>query len=178
LAEILALWHGQLVKLSLGTALAFFVAGCGLIPGLSSGGSGGSSSSGSGGSSSTPGGTNCGTDPETGAVLCLGNSACPGLTIDTEVYPGCGFRIAGSAVDIECSCNGFLCPLGATSCDDAKTKLMNENYGVVCAQASGGSCVQGMPVASSSSSGGSSTCDPTCRDECAGEPTCLQQCGC
>jgi hypothetical protein len=84
-------------------------------------------------------------------------------------------------LDIECSCSGMLCPLGATSCSDATAKLADQNYGVVCAQVSAGTCLQGTPVANSSSatsSSGGGTCDTVCRDECAGEPTCLQGCGC
>jgi hypothetical protein len=156
------------------------VAGCGLVPSIGSGGGTGGSTTAGTGATTTVGGTECGVDPETSATLCLGNNACPGVTIDTEVYPGCGFRINGTAVDIECSCSGFLCPLGATSCGDATTKLAADNVGVVCAQVSAGTCTQGTPVASSStsSSSGSGTCDTTCRDECGGEPTCLQQCGC
>jgi hypothetical protein len=172
------------VKILLAAAsfgLSFGVLGCGIIPGLgTTDGSGSSAGNGGSSSSGTPGGTECGTDPETSAVLCLLNSVCPGLTIDSEVYPGCGFR-PGNLVDIECSCSGMLCPLGATSCSDAQAKLADQNYGVVCAQVSAGTCLQGTPVAgssSASSSSGGSTCDTVCRDECAGEPTCIQGCGC
>ena len=171
------------MKILVLAALAASVLGCGLIQALEGGGgTGGSTATGAGGVSATPGGVDCGTDPETSAVLCLGNTLCPGLMIDQEVYPGCGFRVAGATIDIECSCNGFLCPLAASSCADATAKLMADNYGVVCSQLSGGTCVQGTPVATttaaSSAGGGSSTCDTTCRSECGGEPSCLQLCGC
>jgi hypothetical protein len=169
------------VKSLLVVTIASCLVGCGLIQALEGGGAGGSSAATGTGGTPTVGGVNCGTDPETSAVLCLGNNACPGLTIDTETYPGCGFRIAGAAVDVECSCSGFLCPLGATSCADAQTKLADQNYGVVCAQVSGGTCIQGTPVPTSTtaaSSSGSGTCDTVCRTECAGEPTCIQACGC
>jgi hypothetical protein len=166
------------------TSLFACTVGCGLIPGLGGDGSGGSSSSSAGGStSSIPTGVDCGTDPNTGAVLCLGNTLCTGITVDSSVFPGCGFRITGEVVDIECSCNGYLCPLGATTCADATTKLGSENLGIVCEALSTNGCVQGTaPAAStaaaSSSGGSSSTCDTECRDECAGEPTCIQNCGC
>ena len=132
-----------------------------------------------GGSTSTSQGSNCGTDPDTSAVLCLGSGVCPGLTIDSEVYPGCGFRVNGTAVDIECSCSGWLCPLGAASCSDAQaTKLASASAGVICSELGNGICVQGTPVSSAAGSSSGGTCDTTCRTECAGEPTCIQACGC
>jgi hypothetical protein len=160
--------------------------GCGLIPGVgTSTSTSTSTTTGTGGTSTTAGGTDCGTDPETGAVLCLGNSLCPGITVDSVVYPGCGFRVAGESVDIECSCSGYLCPLGAGSCAEATTMLAAENYSVVCEQVSNGACIQGAggtttgtTAATTGASSSSSMCDTTCRDECGGEPTCLQQCGC
>ena len=167
------------MKLPALTVLALALAGCGLIQALEGGGgTGGTSAAGTGGASGTPAGIDCGVDPETSATLCLGNTVCPGLLVSTEVYPACGFRVSGTIVDIECSCNGFLCPLGATTCADAKAKLADQNYGVVCAQVSGGACAQGTPVGGSSASSSGGTCDTTCRSECAGEPTCIQQCGC
>lgn len=161
--------------------LALALAGCGLVQALEGGGSTSTSSgSSTGGAAASGQGSNCGTDPETGVTLCLGNSVCPGLTIDTEVFPDCGFRVNGSAVDIECSCSGMICPLGASSCADAQAKLANSNYGVVCSQVSAGTCAQGTPTGttSTSTSGGGGSCDTTCRDECAGEPTCIVACGC
>ena len=127
------------------------------------------------GSSGPAQGSNCGTDPDTSAVLCLGSNVCPGLAIDSSAFPGCGFRVSGDIVDIECSCSGFLCPLPAASCADAATKLTDANYGVVCSQLSNGTCAEGTPAASSSSSSSAGgTCDPTCRSECGGAPACIQ----
>jgi hypothetical protein len=159
--------------------LTLALSGCALLQQLDGGGTGGTATTPPAASGSSAGaqGTNCGTDPDTSAVLCLGSTVCPGLTMDTSVFPGCGFRVNGAAVDIECSCSGWLCPLGATSCSDAQSKMMAENYSVVCSQLGTAACVQGKPVASSSSSSGG-TCDTTCRDECAGEPNCIQLCGC
>ena len=168
------------MKLLVPAALALAVSGCAMLQALDGGGAGGASTTtGTGGATTAAQGASCGTDPDTSAILCLASTVCPGLTIDSEVYPGCGYRVNGGALDIECSCSGWLCPLGAASCADAKLKLADQNYGVVCSQAAGGTCAQGTPVGatpSSSSSGG--TCDTTCRTECAGEPTCIQACGC
>jgi hypothetical protein len=166
------------VKLSLAALSTLALAGCGILQALEGGGgTGGSAATTAAGGSAAPQGIDCGTDPNTSATLCLGSTVCPGLLIDTQVFPGCGFRVQGSAVDIECSCSGFLCPLGAATCADAQTKLMAESYGVVCNQLGAGSCAQGTPAAASASSSGG-TCDTTCESECAGEPTCIQLCGC
>jgi hypothetical protein len=167
------------VKLSLVALSALALSGCGILQALEGGGGtgGSSASTSSAGGSASAQGIDCGTDPETSATLCLGSTLCPGLLVDNTVFPGCGFRVQGSAVDIECSCSGFLCPLGAATCADAHTKLMNESYGVVCSQLGSGTCAQGRPAPASSSSSGS-TCDTTCESECAGEPSCIQLCGC
>lgn len=168
------------MKILAAAALALLVSGCAILQALEGGGGTGGSSSGSGagGGSSSAQGINCGTDPDTSATLCLGSSVCPGLVVDSEVFPGCGYRVKGNTVDIECSCGGFLCPLGATSCADAKQKLTDENYGVVCSQVGAGACVEGTPAASSTSSSSGGSCDTACRNDCAGEPTCIQACGC
>ncbi len=87
-------------------------------------------------------GINCGADPQTGNVLCLGLSSCPGLIVDQNNYPGCGFRVTGgTTIDIECACSGYLCPLGvATSCTQAKSLLASQTYAGVCVQVSEGRC--------------------------------------
>jgi len=157
--------------------------GCSLLQQLD----GGTTSSGGGSTATTAAagstvavGASCGVDPDTGATLCLGNSLCPDITINSQVFPACGFRIDGAVIDIECSCGYSLCPLGATTCATAQTLLASDNEGIVCAQLSAGTCAAGTPTtttsASSSSSGG--TCDTTCRDECGGDPTCIEACGC
>jgi hypothetical protein len=160
----------------LGFALAFM--GCGLIQQLE--GDTSSTTTGAGGGSGVAEGAECGTDPSTSAILCLQNTLCAGITIDSSVYPGCGFRVNGTVVDIECSCSGYLCPLGASTCAQATTMLAAENYSQVCAPASSGNCAQGTPVATgaaaTSSSGGS--CDTVCRSECGADINCIQQCGC
>ncbi len=163
------------------SAFALALSGCALLQALE-GGSGGSTTTAAAAGGSTPvAGSDCGQDPDTSAVLCLGNNVCPSVTIDTNAYPGCGFRVSGYTVDIECSCSGWLCPLGATTCTDAQTKLSAENLGTVCGQMGTGVCVQGTPVTSSSSSSSTSaggTCDQSCLAGCDGEPICIQTCGC
>ena len=110
------------------------------------------SSSGSDASATTDGneggeasvaGNGCGVDPDTGITLCLGISTCPNLTIDTDVFPGCGFRIhsAADVIDLECACYGQICPIGvATTCDQAAALLKNQSQYTVCMQVSEGRC--------------------------------------
>src|SRR5689334_23132191 len=63
-------------------------------------------------------GADC-TKVATGVTLCAAVSACPSYELDPRIFPHCGFRIAGSALDLECYCTGILCPIGvATSCAD------------------------------------------------------------
>lgn len=171
--------------------------GCDVAQALSSAGSGsgGSTSAATTGASGTTMGLDCGQDPATGAVLCLGISSCPNVIVDTEALPGCGFRIDGSALDLECSCSDSLCPLGpAVTCADAQALIMNSNEGTVCAQLAGGTCQSvttttvatttatatsaTTATATSAASTGSSTCDQTCYMDCGGDPTCIQFCGC
>ena len=153
-----------------------------------------SSSSGGGGVATadvaTGVGTDCGADPTTGTVLCLGVNICPSITIDSSVYPDCGFQIAGAAINIECLCGQYLCPLGAAAtCEAAAALLAQENEGTVCGSQSSGGCTY-LPATGAATSTATTattattittvaaTCDTTCRDQCAGEPSCLQMCGC
>ena len=137
------------------------------------GGAGASAASSSGGASAT--GTHCGVDPSTGIALCLGISSCPNLRVDPEQFPDCGFRIAGSRLDLQCLCGDSLCPMGgAASCLDAKALLSAASASEVCAGIAEGRC-----QALKQTSGGSvSTCDKDCRAQCSGVPGCLTLCGC
>lgn len=86
-------------------------------------------------------GIDCGTDPYTGTVLCSGVSACPGLLVDHDVYPDCGFRIRGTSFDLQCPCYGGLCPIGSPStCQDAQALLDAQSEYTVCAQYNEGRC--------------------------------------
>ena len=135
------------------------------------GSSGGSNSS----SSVSVTGTNCGVDPSTGVALCLGISSCPGVRVDPDQFPDCGYRIAGSRIDLECLCGDSLCPLGsAASCLDAKALLAEQSAQAVCAGVSESRCqvVQQAPRSSDSN------CDRDCRAQCSGVPGCVALCGC
>jgi hypothetical protein len=138
---------------------------------------GGDAGGGSSGGKGATGGTNCTTDPASGITLCEQIDACPGLLVDQGAFPGCGFRMsAASTYDLECACGESLCPVGApTSCADAAQLLDQAGSSVVvCQELNSGAC---LPI-SSPGSGNQGTCDKTCESDCAGEPNCIQLCGC
>lgn len=178
-----------------GAVAAFLAAGCvqiGTGTGDPSGSSGGGSSSGSTGPTSAAAadggtGTSCGTDPSTGATLCLGISSCPSLAIDPNAWPSCGFRpTGGSTLDLECLCGDSLCPIGvATSCEDATALLTMQTQLMVCEQVAEQRCVpvsgqaaQGPQGGADAGGGTPSTCNQTCLVGCGTAADCLQLCGC
>jgi hypothetical protein len=153
----------------------------------------------SAGSDVTPTGAGCQTDAVSGITLCEESSECPTIDVDQSVMPGCGFRIrTGGVIDLECLCSGELCPVGiADTCDEALALLNQEQSAVmVCEQVSESRCLDVTSDAAAStatttttttptttgSTSGSTTaagsCDKVCESECAGEPDCIQLCGC
>lgn len=142
--------------------------------GTTSGSSGSTSASGSGAPAAT--GANCGTDPTTGATLCLGISLCPQVPVDPDLLPNCGYRVHADVLDLECVCDDQICPIGVpATCAEAQQLLNSgQSTGTVCEQVNEGRCTMGMAV----DAGGSATCDPSCRASCDNVPTCVQACGC
>jgi hypothetical protein len=136
-----------------------------------------SGSSGSSGGATS--GTGCTTDPQSGVTLCEQITACPGVDVDQGAFPGCGFRMSASSMfDLECGCGDSLCPIGTpTSCTTAQQLLdQGQSSIVVCEQLDQGTCLPlGGPDAGTGTSNG---CDKQCESECAGEPSCIQMCGC
>ena len=127
------------------------------------------------GSDVTATGAYCGRDPESGATLCSAISLCPSLVIDSDAWPGCGFRVNGAVIDMECACSGALCPIGvAPSCADAARLLGGQTQPQVCLQVGDGRCV--TPAARGT--GTTSSCDRDCAAQCGGDPSCVQICGC
>jgi hypothetical protein len=142
--------------------------------GTSSGGTGSSSGSSSSGGDTT--GKNCTTDPATQITLCEQVSKCSTVDVDPGAFPNCGFRLhAASAYDIECWCGDYLCPVGSpTSCTEAGQLLDQQASSLqVCQQVDNGACL--LPAVDAA---GSSTCDKSCESQCAGDPGCIQLCGC
>jgi hypothetical protein len=129
-------------------------------------------------------GTGCSKDPTTGVTLCTGTSACPDVTVDPSVYPDCGFYITATAVYLACLCSGYLCPIGQpATCDQAAALLQSSNEGSVCGEASNNQCSAiptgtGAAEMTTSDGGSGSGCDKNCESMCAGEPDCIQLCGC
>ena len=154
------------------------------MPGDSSSGgsaSGGSSSAGAAGNAGTAPvtGVNCGVDPSSGITLCLGISSCPTVSVDPDQMPGCGYRISGTLIDLECLCNDSLCPVGAAAtCADAKSLIVDQTSQGVCAGIADGRCSTVSQVAAAPSTDTSSSCNTDCRDNCAGDPGCITLCGC
>jgi hypothetical protein len=144
--------------------------------------SGGSTTSSSSAGTTTPAGAGCTTDPQSQITLCEQTSLCPGVSVDQGMLSGCGFRIhPGAVIDLECLCSGDeLCPIGVPdTCAEATQLLSSQTALVVCEEASDGRCVQvGSDAGSTSASAPPSTCDKQCETECAGEPDCIQLCGC
>jgi hypothetical protein len=130
----------------------------------------------------TPAGAGCSTDPQSGITLCEQTSLCPSLSVDQGALPGCGFRIhAGTVIDLECLCGDELCPVGVPDTCAQATQLLSSQTSalVVCEEASDGRCeLVGASDAGSAQSPSVSTCDKQCESECAGEPSCIQLCGC
>jgi hypothetical protein len=101
-----------------------------------------SDTSDSGGSEAAVG-VSCAADPDTGVILCIGSTLCPGLTVDQDLYPGCGFRIhdGSDVIDLECACYGQICPIGVTTtCAQAATLMQDQSQYTVCMQVDQGRC--------------------------------------
>jgi hypothetical protein len=152
---------------------------------------GGTTPTGDGGAlGSKTSGTGCGTDPTTGVTLCIGATECPTVSVDPSVFPECGFYFSGGSVYLACLCSNYLCPIGRpANCDQAAALLQSTNEGTVCGEASNNACSE---VSVTSGGGGGTTpveagasaddsgscCDESCASMCAGEPDCIQGCGC
>jgi hypothetical protein len=126
--------------------------------------------------------------------LCQFINLCPTLTLNTSVFPQCGFRIHGDAIDPECFCdNEYLCPIGSpTTCAEAATESTGDvTYDSVCQQYLTGHCTDlnaaasaGSTSTGSTSTGSTSTGSTTtaacqsCLTNCANVPACIEACGC
>jgi hypothetical protein len=129
-------------------------------------------------------GGGCGTEPRSGATLCIATSKCPNVVVDTQAMPSCGFRIQGGVVDLVCGCGTALCPMGAfTTCAEAKTLLSEQTESGVCVQLAEGRCTEGVratstSTSSTSSGGANPACDQQCVKACGGGAACASVCNC
>jgi hypothetical protein len=164
--------------LVLALSAAASTAGCANPFGLPGADGGAASSDGGsasdGASAPTMTGSGCTGDLGAGIKLCTSVSACPGLAVDHDVFPNCGFRVHGDSLDLECVCQGVLCPMGVPStCAQAAQMLSSQNESIVCTQVGEDRC-----TSIGAGTGGTSTCNKDCASRCAGEPTCIRECGC
>lgn len=153
--------------------------GCGIIPDISQNQADSGASAATAADAATDGATwvgqGCGVETESGLQLCAVTNMCPEVVIDTQVFPHCGFRIRGSAIDLVCGCNGAVCPMGVfTSCTQAAQLLTNQTEQSVCAQINEGRCTQGAAPTTPAKPG----CDKQCMAECGGGAACASLCNC
>ena len=124
-------------------------------------------------------GAGCGIEVTTNTQLCTAISVCPKIAVDHDVFPHCGFRLHGDSLDLECACNGALCPLGSpATCDQAAKLLQGQTELQVCAQVNEGRCTAGTPAPATTGPSTTNPCDKACASECGGNPQCLKDCGC
>jgi hypothetical protein len=165
----------------LGLACILFLPGCLQIgtgndadAGASSAAASAAASYDAGGDVAATGGSGCGVDSVSGATLCTRIDQCPGLAVDHDAYPDCGFRVPSTTIDLECVCGDFLCPLGAAlSCDQAATLLSEQSEIAACTQQNEGRC-----AARATSPKPETSCDMSCAQACAGDINCRTLCGC
>lgn len=122
-------------------------------------------------------GVGCGIEQTSGTTMCRGTSACPGLVVDSETFPKCGFRIGPTGASLVCACNGSICGMGSfATCSEAAAILRGTTEGEVCVQLGEGRCKE----PSDDTSGGATptTCDKSCLSECGGGSGCAEICGC
>jgi len=122
-------------------------------------------------------GASC-TQVSTSIAICLYISSCPNLVLNPQVFPQCGFRIHGDAIDPECLCGNYLCPIGSpASCTEAATEASGDtNYDSVCEQSVEGHCLD-LTAAGSSGTTSPTACQ-TCIAGCDNVPSCVDACGC
>lgn len=120
-------------------------------------------------------GTGCAVDSVSNVTLCTSIDVCPGLAVDHDLYPDCGFRVPALSIDVLCVCGDSLCSMGtALGCAQIRAILAQSSELAVCAQESEGRCAARGPVKPATSG----SCDRTCVSECAGDPGCFRLCGC
>jgi hypothetical protein len=119
-----------------------------------------------------PTGSNCQAVTEAYSI-CTDVSLCPGISISQTQLPNCGYSIHGNVIDPECLCYGSMCPVGVPqSCADMQALLATGiTSNIVCEQYASGKC------SNQGNQGEPSTCQ-VCKNNCDGNPTCLQNCGC
>lgn len=120
-------------------------------------------------------GDKCAIDSISGVTLCTKISLCPGLLVDHDLYPDCGFRLPGASIDLVCVCGEVICPVGvALDCAQAKELLDTQSESAVCVQQAEGRCAPRSPA----KPGRAPSCDANCAAECGADVSCRKICGC
>ncbi|MGO8991873.1 MAG: hypothetical protein ACLQVI_00995 [Polyangiaceae bacterium] len=106
--------------------------------------------------------------------VCADLSTCPGVIIDPNTFPQCGYAVHGDVIDPECLCYGSMCPMGVPqTCADMQAILSSgTTVDIICEQQATGKCLNvggGTPAPT--------TCQ-VCQNNCGNDPACLQNCGC
>lgn len=116
----------------------------------------------------------CVVDPLSRVTLCTAIAICPGLAVDRDRFPDCGFRTGAGLIDLQCVCDNYLCPLGAAlTCGQARDLLATQFEISACAQVGEGRCAPRSAVPPTGTS-----CDKNCAATCGGDLGCLRLCGC
>ena len=116
----------------------------------------------------------CIVDPLSRVTLCTSIALCPGLAVDHDRFPHCGFRKGAGLIDLACFCDNFVCPLGTTlTCGQARDLLATQFELNACLQVNEGRCA---PRSATPPAG--TSCDKNCASTCAGDPGCIRLCGC
>ncbi len=120
-------------------------------------------------------GVDCIVEETSGETICSGMSSCPGLLVDHDNFPTCGFRPAAGVLDLECICANSVCPIGvATTCEAAQKLLAGGQTQLsVCNQEYEGRCTPKK----GSSTGPKKICDEDCLIRCV-DDGCPKRCGC
>jgi hypothetical protein len=106
-------------------------------------------------------------------TLCTSIGLCPGMAVDHDRFPNCGFRAGLGIIDLVCLCGDFLCPLGTSlTCGQAYNLLVTQFELNACLQVNEGRCApRTFPPTGT-------TCDKNCAARCVGDPGCVRLCGC
>jgi hypothetical protein len=122
-----------------------------------------------------PQGSDCAVDSISGVTLCTRIALCPGVSVDHDAYPNCGFRASAGSIEVDCVCGDFLCPIGISiDCAQAARLLAAQSEAIACTQVSEERCAPRNKAPPA----GNPSCDKNCAAGCAADPGCLRLCGC
>jgi hypothetical protein len=162
----------------------FFASSC-LVIGPVDGDDGGASDGGKGSDAAPVGDANgsdvdgagdfaCVIDPYSRLTFCRVIGLCPGVVVDPDRFPNCGFRAGTSTISVECFCDQYICPLGASlTCGQARTLLATQYEITACSQVSEGRCAPRIATPPTPGS-----CDKNCAAMCGADLSCRRLCGC